>query len=271
MKTPCTDFRQRTLARSDPRTPGRRSRVHLAGCSACREWFRGVVRLETSLQNLPVPASYGSGPFVAAFLEGRATLSARATPSALAPAIVAPVRSPVEDGRRSWVRAFGAIAASLLLLAGIVRIFGPAKESGGMVQAPPDPFLQRMIELNVELATADTSTIRAERLADMAEELDQQMRSIALVERDPENLRAIAAMYERVVSEGVLAQIDDIRGPGSDTVLDRLAARLDRAARSEEELSANVPPAAKEPLREMANVSKKGTAKLRQMLSGRDT
>jgi len=271
MKTPCHDIRQRILAKSDPRTPGVRSREHLRDCSACREWFAGVVRLETALVGMPVPPSRGPQAFVEAFLEGKAKMSGRATPSATAPSLSTVARPPVREGRERWLRVFGGVAASLLLLAGIVRILGPAKENGAIVQAPPDPFMQRMVELNIEIASAETAAARLERLADMADELDQQMRTIAPVERDPRNLQSIADMYGKVVSEGVMSQLDDLRGPGHNAVLDRIASRLNRAGQGEEELSVDGPPAAKEPLREMAAVSKKGTSKLRQILSGRDS
>lgn len=275
MKTPCAEVRQRILAKSDPRHPGPRSRDHIEGCAACREWFAGVVRLETALsaiRTVPVPVSRGPNVFVGAFLEGKATMSGRATPSATAPSLAPamPARSPVAEGRQQWLLWLGGVAASLVLLSGIVRILGPGKDTGGLVQAPPDPFMQRMVELNIEIASAESAAVRVERLADMADELDQQMRTIVLVERDPKNLQSIADMYGKVVSEGVMAQLDDLRGPANEVVLDRLAARLNRANLGEEELSANVPPAAKEPLREMAAVSKKGTSKLRQILSGRD-
>ena len=138
-----------------------------------------------------------------------------------------------------------------------------------MVAIPDDPFLNKMVQRNLELAKADDAGKRLQVLSGMADDLSAQARSLARV-ASPEELRDLAMWYRKVVNQGIVKQAENLpartRTPGEEqarsAALTALTSQLGKTAAETDKLLSSVPPDAKPALQKIVETAREGQKKI---------
>jgi len=261
----CEELRSVILALANPLEAPAPVSEHLRGCASCQKWWAHLRTLETLVTKLPVPpAPANKKARLLDELHGRG------------PAIhVRPRLRHEGEGvfRRRRVLALAGLAASVAIAIGIVAIMrGPSPKSP-VVKAPtPHPFLERVVQRNVALVKSTTPAARLATLGLLADDVRLEARDLARV-ASVEDLKALAGWYDKLVREGLVTQAEAMPAlamdPAAKAVLLRdLAGRLHHASEDAERLVNDVPPAAQESMRRMAETAKVGQQKLRQLAGG---
>jgi hypothetical protein len=176
-----------------------------------------------------------------------------------------------QDARWRAVAA-GSLAASLLFVALVVMLWGPDRSlppAAAKRKPAADPFLTKLMERDLRLATARTPRDRLEILADMADDLQGQTR-VAARSAEAEDLGRLAALYERVLREGLLAGARKLP-PNQRNLLDAIAVRLTRFGVEAERLAAELTAAPSEALRQIAAASRETDEQLRALARGQSS
>jgi hypothetical protein len=274
----CRTCRQHLLTSDNPALPAREVADHLSGCPDCREWQRRLLRIEDIVARIPVPPSQPPELLL------RRILGQQAAPPAL------PARP-----RSRWLVLGGAglAAAAVLIATGIFlgdwlartvrrgphRSEGPAplarvpqkqarpaqKDRAPAGPAVADPLVARLLACDLNLAQADTPRQRVENLAALADELQGETRALADV-AGPDDLRALAGLYERVVRDGVVARAGSLPAAERRPVLAPIADRLERTRRDLQELARAARPASADTLRQLAEAAGAGDSRLRALM-----
>jgi hypothetical protein len=258
--------------------------AHLKNCAACRKWQRRLVHLERNVGLLPVPAApRGKAAFVSQFLAGElqpasaeqeiSVKSLNGTTSVqvwrfekLAAALRSTLHAP-----RATLNSFPAparrriaavLAASLLFLAFGLWSSGP---SGPFTPKPPDPLLASMVERDLRLAAAKLPGERVETLADLADDLQGSTRNL-INDGQPEDLIALAQLYQQVVHDGIVAQAQALPPEERARLLEGIAKRLVDAAEEAERQAKVLPESSKIPLIIIARAAREGDRSLRSIM-----
>jgi hypothetical protein len=146
----------------------------------------------------------------------------------------------------------------------------PVKQAPKEVKTPPEPpstpaLAARLLKHDLTLAEADTPRRRVETLAALADELQGETRALAH-KADPQDLHALARLYEKVIREGVMARARNLPMDERRNVLEPMADRLDQTRRDAQELAREVRPASAEALQQIAAAAKAGTDRLRILM-----
>jgi hypothetical protein len=152
-----------------------------------------------------------------------------------------------------------AVAATLLLSTWLFL-----RPRAAAPDAPRDPFLAAIVQRNLTLATAQTPDQRVSALADLADDLHHQGRTLARVAVG-EDMSAIARLYERVLLDGLVRRTQEVAPTERPAVVARLTERLAKAGQSADGLAGEVPPASAAPLRAMASAARDASAALRAL------
>lgn len=259
----CPNTRSRLLETEDPALPAADIRAHLVACVGCRQWHTQLVRLERSVPRLSVPSStdaragllrrLASEPGVQADAENRQSEAATAIPVAI-PAITLRQRQGAATGRgrrhSGWLAAAAAVFVAAFCAWALLRP-APAHIPIALSPRPPrDMLLEQLVERNLALAEAGTPVERVKALADLADDLKDETRS--LVHAAPvEELMGLARLYDRVIRQGLAEQARGIAPADRMAVLGPVAGRLARALREAEATAQDVPAFA-DPLRLIA-------------------
>jgi hypothetical protein len=266
----CLAVQTKILSLPDPRVIPTPLLTHVSDCAACRVWAKQAARLESLLEQLPVPPAPGNKK--AEMIDD------------LAGGDLVIFRPHVGMARESFARTFirfleqnkmvagGLAVAILVVLGGWWMLNGPTNTS--TVSATPprkDPFLEKMVRWDVDLAKAQTAEKRLEILGGMAEGITNQTRSLARVV-NKEELWDLARWYDKVVNDGVVKQANKLPFPTM-TIDERakhkeqisaLAKQLGETATQAEKMT-EVPPDAKPALEKIAKAAREGEEKLRKL------
>jgi DNA-binding transcriptional regulator of glucitol operon len=254
----CTAIRNRLLACEQPDFPPPEVREHLADCAECRSLQQRVVQLEQHLVALPVPPSDGRAAFVLRFLAGE---------EAFRPLTRLPAPRLAEKVRRKVALAF-ALAASLAVFALGWWSWPQPEPTSPPVAGRGDPRSPRQEQLDRALA-AHTPAERVSRLADLAEKLQEDARTH---QADPERRDEAARFCVQVVRNHLLEHARQVPPEERLALLNAVAGRVQRieskASHLENELKAQMAPAAAASFGEIASAARDAERCLLALASG---
>jgi hypothetical protein len=274
----CDVARNRLLALPDPRRPTDDLLPHLAGCAACRAAQAAAVQLDGLLKRLPVPAAERMDPFLSELeAAGPVIRTKPVLPSTLADSgAFKPVVRWLK--RIDWKYLGGGVAAAVVIGLG-VWLLAP-KENGVAKADPPEKMksdrLARMVKRTNELATTARSPHqRVGVYADWAADLKGEASDV-YVAANREEMNTLAGQYEKVVSEGVVAQARLIEAdrltPGErKQVLSDAIKKLGEAETDASRLATEAPPNAREAFGRIARTAQQGRRDLTNIADGNPT
>jgi hypothetical protein len=194
-------------------------------------------------------------------------------PIAVAPQRAGRIRAAVTALRRMepGLKRFaaGSVAAAILLgVLGWLVFRGPQQQPQMAKRIPPDPdpLLASILQRDLRLAEADKPQERVETLADLAEDLSQEVKTLAPKPEAKDFLQILVKNYRNVVEKGLLEVAKDLPLAGEDTnqVLNKLANRMHQAGREADELAkTKLPDTSKKPLQELSKIAYDADEKLR--------
>jgi hypothetical protein len=250
----CKQVQERLLATSGHRQLPAEVSDHVEGCASCRRWHDGLREIDAGIRQLPVPDSQASkAALIARFL----------SPTA------APSRPMWKKVRITWSRGIAAAAAAIILALGFAGVFN--REHRYKVPAGHDALLARVMERNIELASADSVNKRVKVLADLAGDLDEQTRAWAHVARG-DDLNSLAEMFDSIVrsDKGLLVRADELPAGDRKSVLEPIAKSLLVISQRADEDSQRVPPPAIGALRKIAATARDARLAIDHMLMAAD-
>jgi hypothetical protein len=268
-KMNCQAIQNKILNLPDTRVIPDALRNHVAGCEACRTWAEQAARLESLLEQLPVPPAPGNkkAELVDQLLHGN---------SAILGPLALPHRGSSTDSiwrflDQNKVLIGGLAAAVLVVLGGWWLFTGPATTTLPPVAAAKDPFLEKMVRWDVDLAKAETPLKRLAILGSMADGLSNQTRSLARVANAKE-LGDLARWFDKVVKDGVVKQAEKmpfdtltlVERADRKEQFNSLAEHLAETATQAENLT-EVPQDARPTLQKIAKSAREGEEKLRKL------
>jgi hypothetical protein len=304
----CQLARNRILAVEEPDDLPEELAAHIERCADCKAWHQNFVSIDRALASLPVASSDGLAK-IAVLEQVRATpapVSPKSSPPSLAPVAEKPARRPAgssanhkpiastpkplvlveppkplnldEDLPKKKRPSFGHLAAKFwpaglvaatLLIGTIAWLSLRGDKQPVTNNLPPDPMLDNLVKLNVELAKTQTPAERVEVLAKVADELSQEMRDIARADPKGDEMQALLDMYRKVIVNGLVAQAEqmkslepDVREKALKGVVDRLA----KAGQKAEQMAAESPEHSADRLRQAAALAREGTKSISRVI-----
>ncbi len=227
--------------------------THLRECDRCRRIKQHLEQIDAAVGQISIPSSVAAKTaFIQQFLTAP-------RPSQ---------RSSAERfAMRKWVLAFGCAAVVVLGIALGSWRHGATPPSSA---APFDPMLERLVELQVELATADDLDHRVKILAQIASNLEEHARRLALV-ADVDDLRTLAELFAEVVGDkGLSGKVELVPPLNRKVLLEPIAADLMRMASAYEETCQRVPPTRIALFQEMARAARQARDVIRRKLQEED-
>jgi hypothetical protein len=261
----CRVVRRHLLHAENPAAPPAQVRTHLAVCASCREWHRRLVQIERHVPLVPIPATPIPPETVFALVQKAAERQPEAAGKS-APPLVTAVRR-----LRSRVVLSGIAAALLLGMIGWWALRGPqAPVKNPTLHRPPevDRLVQKLLDKDMDLARAKDPRQRVRLLAGLADELVNETYALARV-AEVDDLQELAALYQRVVRDGILERAQGLKGAEERRELRPIAEGLERAEVRARRLAEEVPAAAA-PLDQIASAAHDGRDKL-SLLWGSET
>jgi hypothetical protein len=254
----CSVVRNRLLGQDTPTAVPEKFREHLESCSACRTWLARFEQVDGAIRRLPVPRDSGKGKL--------ALLEKIRQPQKL---------EPISPAKPSWsfstlVEKYwhGSLIAATLLI-GTIAFFNVGSRPPELAAMPPDPLLQDLVEVNLELVEADSPSQRLSKLSRMAEKLQTEMREIANVDATGENLNKLTTLHHRVVIEGIVDYAREIPLTQWNEILVPMRDRLAEVSKKLDEFTRFVQPNAIEPIRNMAFDAREASQRINLILKGR--
>jgi hypothetical protein len=297
----CQLARNRMLAVEEPESLPDELAAHLDDCAACRSWRRNYLLLDKALASIPVPEADGMTK-IAVLERVRATPAPKRTaePKKAAPKVAPVMKTPVappiaatspaanhrpmpvrleEDlppkkriqlghyAAKFWPA--GLVAATLL----VGTIAWLSLRGGGqpsVAATPADPMLDSLVSLNVKLAKSDVPKERVAVLAQIADEVNREMRDIARADATGDNMQALEEMYRKVVLNGLVSQAKllDRSDKSQREILGKVADGLAQSGQRAEQMAAESPQHSAERLREAATTAREGTKRIRNLIKG---
>ncbi len=272
----CLDCQRQLLACDEPASQPLEVAAHLADCFACQQWHQRLLRIESNVLRLPVPPSRGPDKVKRLILE----------PAAPPTPTPAPSQSP---WRTAAYVAAGMAAAIFLTFLGIQLgnlATRPAPKNGTIAEKnsepppelPPkqDPITEKekvpqkslaavVLEFDLQLAQTDDLKQRLEILADLAGVLHGESKSLTRAGGTKE-LQTLAKLYDRVLTDGVLARAKDLPMADRRATLDPIAQRLEQAQHDSVRLAAGTDARLAAPLQQIAAAAQRGTGLLRKLM-----
>jgi hypothetical protein len=266
----CQVAQRRLLSTLDPDRASEEVRAHLAYCGECQEWQAQLIRIERHVPRLPVPRSEVGQRLVRRFADTAPPVAVTSGPSwpiveLASPGFQKNRKLPALAWTRTHARSLAAAAAVLTIcsLAAwyLQDLAQRAPSPPPREKADPPPLLGVLIRHNVRLAMANNPADRVAILADVADDLQQEMRWLAR-EGDPEDLATLARLYDRIVREGIMVQAQGLPAANRRPVLHPVANRLAVAARHAHELMREVSSPAASSLSRVADAALDGQHRL---------
>lgn len=251
----CKHARNLLLRSARPDEPAADVRTHLTVCAACREWQQRLLVIERNVPKVPVPPSRTKVDFVKRIT----TLDIHKERARQA----VPARRPSLFHRRPLILSvsLGLAAAVALVAVGLVFMQGKPQE------AVKGPLLERLLQRDLQLVSADTPRQRVETLAALANELYGETPALAK-EGTAEDLKELALMFGQVVDQGIVKHAARLPAVERKSVLEPIAQQLERAQKNAEQLANRVPRESADALRKMADTARKASQALRDNYAG---
>lgn len=174
----------------------------------------------------------------------------------------------------------GGLAAAVLVVLGgwwVLTRPGPSTTTP-YVEAPRDPFLEKMVRWDLDLAKAGSPGEKLQVLDRMADGISNQARMLALV-ANADELGDLAKWFDKVVKDGLVYQADQAKKTSMNTPaqsaerkaqFDSLATKLaDMADQAEKMVTGAVKEDAKPALQHIAKSAREGEKNLRAMTASR--
>jgi hypothetical protein len=243
----CQTLQHRLLELERPDRPPPELQDHLGECPACRAWQRQLFWMEQQVPFLPVPPTTAKANVL------RQVLTGMVEPGS--PPLARLRRLPGELPGQRRARGVRKLAVAVSLAAGLVLVTLALWGLQGSKKGPPpkrpesDELVKKLLQHDMGLARAATPGERLERLADLADALQESTRALAPV-GDAKDLDQLAVLYGRVVEEGLITQAQALDEKERAAVVAKIVSRLDRAATADEQLPGG--PSATPPLQLIA-------------------
>jgi hypothetical protein len=256
MKCSVAQTQMLELERPDRPTPP--LRAHLARCSACREWFHALLQMERNVPLLPVPPSTGREQFLRHVLTGEPLPGRNGTTAPPVAGRTGAVRR--ERGMQKTALATGLAAGLVLFAVGLLAIQSPQEVRGDHTS---DPFIKKLLDRDLKLASAATARERLQELAGLADDLRVETEMLARLSAN-EELERLAGLYQRVMRNGIARNAGKVPAADHEGLRD-VAFRLGEASRAAE-LTAAAHPNSSGPLREIATAAREAEDTVRKLL-----
>jgi hypothetical protein len=246
----CSIVRNRLLDLSDMGIIPENLQQHLDGCAGCKAWFAQLILVDKAIQHLPVPAYDAKAKEILLKKFRTPNEVSKPSDSRKSQPVVTPstIKTPSwplpEFVSRYWHA--GLIAATLLI--GTIAFLSLGGPSPVVAALPPDPLLNDLVDTSVALSKADSHEKRMTQLVAMADKLHTQIREIAHVDAEGENLTKLADLYYRVVWKGIVSNARNMPEPQQKALLPDIVKHLAEAGEQAAALKENVQQSAKEPL-----------------------
>ncbi len=267
----CHRIRHHLLSSEKPDAPSENARRHLRGCAACRRWHVQLVRLENSLREIPTPQSEMRTRTMRQFLAespAAASGTGRQLPwlVRLSPATVWNWWHRHDAHWRAL--ASGGLAAALLFVTLVILLWGPDDRSVTPVakKKATDPFLARLFDRDVHLASARTPRARLEILTELANDLQIQTRAAVSGAAD-DDIVQLTDLYEQVLNEGVVAGARKLPAELRRQVLTPISERLAMIGVETEQMALNLPHSTAGALQRIAAASRQADGQLRAFVA----
>ncbi len=271
----CDVVQRRLLSARDPRVVPSDVRAHLAYCESCRDWHDRLGLMEQGVRQLPVPRSRRKGELLTALLHDEAPT---ATPAEMAPTVTDAVAATLpfpalhaprpRPSRAAPRLAVGLAAAGVLLAVGwwVLREHEAAPDGRPAAPPPRNPLLASLLRRDLRLATAGSPAERLEILADVADDLQGTVRTLAR-EAGAESLDDLVRLYQQVVQDGIVRQAQAVPAAQRQRVVDPVADRLARTARLADRQADGADPAHAPFLHQLGTCAREGNRRLYALLN----
>jgi hypothetical protein len=282
----CKVVQKQLLTMENPERPSRRVQSHLAGCAACRDWQRRLVVLERNVARLPVPQTGARVELLRRLLQempasasGQPGTVVLEKPSAGPPETLrdaesldtlrsVPAVPPSRPVVPRWRRIAPTAAAATVLIAAAAWWMlrgGSPPDQNLTAQGLGESLVSKVLQSDLRLAQAETPTQRLLALADLADDLHMETRTLAR-EADVAQLAGLARHFGDVVRKGLVPGAQEVSPDMRREVLQPIADRLARTSRDAEALARGLAGPAIEPLRVIATAAREGDNGLRVLL-----
>ncbi|WP_020468921.1 lipase chaperone [Zavarzinella formosa] len=267
----CQTIQHRILGLADPADLTGSLAEHVSECPSCQAWHHLLVQMEIAIAGMPVLPDSGraKAQLLSQFKPEPAKPKTKQTTKEVAPpkpvpAISVRPRQPFGD---RIARLWPAGAVAVVACVGVVLwSFVGKKTPVEMASHTPDPMLDRVVAAKVQLDVAKTAPDRLKVLAKLADDVQDQARSLYLVAPGDE-MASLSKMYNDIVAEGLVFQAEVLGDNEKRQLLGEYTDRLAKTEQQAERLAAEAPVGSDEPLREIARTARNGKnqlAKLRE-------
>jgi hypothetical protein len=270
----CDTARNRLMALPEPAEVSDVVAGHLDACAACQTWHRLLTQVEEGIiATAPAATSDRTKQrLVAQFRDAApaAKPAAKPKPAAGGSKVLATIQPlstrPAIGERLARLWPAGLVAAALLL--GVLVWSSLQKPEEQPVAAlPPDPFLEKVVAAKVKLDAAPDAAGRLAVLDSMQQAIHDEATTLSKVTPGPE-MDALARMYEHVVADSMVEQARLMTADERKTMLPEYQDRLAKAEQRANALSADAPPGADRPLKDIARAAEKGRTELARIIQG---
>jgi hypothetical protein len=265
----CSDVRRHLGILEDLRRPTASVRDHLTGCSACRQWYRQLLRAEQDLPKLKVPASTGKTPFLDKVLSGAVPLGQPTDTLVVWNPKSRDADSPFRNRGQQKLALVTALAAGLLLFAAAFSALQwPQGGAPGKPMPVVDPLTVKYLKPIEEKLKSAPATEKMETLAAVAQTVLRESLSLAQQPGTDDDLRALASWYRNVLQPQLVTQAGYLPRAERPDVLGKIASEFDQICADTEEAAriANGRSAAAS-LTEIAKITRSTSQQLRAIIS----
>ncbi len=178
------------------------------------------------------------------------------------PAATIPDPSQLKKPPWIWYTVMALAAAAGLAVVAIKLLWReqvvPPVAAGGL-----NPMIQRLVDCNARLAHGATVQTQVAALADMADDLFVEAQHLA--RNQPREVKPMAALFEKVVKDGVLKSAARLPSERRRSILTPIIDRLSRTAQEAESVAVKSDRQAAASLRRLGDVARLGGNELKQL------
>ena len=250
----CKEIKYFLLGCENADRPPADIKAHLKNCPDCRDWENRLALIEMNVPFLPVPESAARAELLQKILspglvKGASAADVLGEEPVVIPKVVlsnepkgpvAPIAS--DSSRPSILRFFrsmepsarrfaigSAAAAILLVILGWSILRTPHRPADTVAHYPPgpaDPLLASILQRDLRLAEAKTASERFLVLADLADDLSEEVKTLAPLPEAKVVLDDLVQRYQEVVRTGLLEVAMKLPFENRDDLLNKVGERL---------------------------------------------